>query len=399
MINYYKCVKSQATVLGSIEIDEFLSIVKYGNEYLETIKEARSKLLIDRTSYDKIKVSKLPCYTLNFTFDKKKSNETIIASTGYIYLDIDGNTNIDTSNPLIFATWLSLSGTGRGILVKTNKVTRENFKYTYNSIAKALNIEPDTNACKPTQFNVLSYDPKLYVNYNSKVWVTDNTPINKKYHYSNTNKNKNTISNVVVLKNQPIRFSNLDEIIQDIDFKGEVVFVYEEKIEYATCFLPYKGIINGKRNQILLSYTIQFRALNSFITHRNLLEILRSVNKKKCYEPYPDKRIIEIVNYVMELNDIVPLNNATRKIVFNPDYELTGKQRRQLSIQEINNGKIQKSIKRIERVIEEWDFEKDGKITQKGIKQNGGGCLNTVIKYYELFKSQIKEMNQDLKIK
>ncbi len=190
MINYYKCVKGQSTVLGSIEINEFLSIVKNGNEYLETIKEARSKHLKDRTTYDKIKVSELPCYTLNFTFDKKKSNETILASTGFIYLDYDNSTKIDTSNPLIFATWLSLSGTGRGILVKTSDLTLNNFKDTYHYIAKELNIEPDSQACKATQFNVLSYDPNLYVNYESRVWIIDNTQINKKYQYSNTKKKK-----------------------------------------------------------------------------------------------------------------------------------------------------------------------------------------------------------------
>ncbi len=198
-------------------------------------------------------------------------------------------------------------------------------------------------------------------------------------------------------KYRAIRFNNLNEIIQGIDFNGEAVFVFKEKIEYANCFLPFKGIWNGHRNHILLSYTIQLRALNLFITYRNLLEILRSVNTKKCHEPYPDKRIMEITDYVMRINDIKLSNNATRKIVFNPDYDLTGKQRKQLSIQEINKGKIQKSIKRIEQVIEEWDFEKYGKITQEGIEINGGGCKNTIKKYYHLFKSQIKEMNDVFK--
>ncbi|RXP46864.1 hypothetical protein EC396_13365 [Lutibacter sp. HS1-25] len=394
MINSFQCIKNSGNVLSSIKIEDFLSYVKEGNESLPYILEARSKFPNDKSSYYIIKTTKIPCYTLNFTFNKKKSNETINSNTGFIYLDYDKSIEIDTSNQLIFATWLSLSGTGRGILVKVDSLTLENFKYTYQSISKELNIETDHQACKATQSNVLSYDPNIYINYDSRVWVANDTQINKKYQHSNIKIEKETICTVIGYTGTKVRYDNLNEITKNIDFNGEAIYCFEQKIQYAKCFLPIGKIKVTTRNKILSSYAYQLKALNPLIKEIDLWKIITYINNTRCEIQYPKNELDVIVKSIMSKGKIEPKLNATRRFFYNPDYDLSVKKRRQLSIKAINFEKTQNSIKRIEQIVNEWDFKKDGKITQKGIKAKGGGCLNTIKKYYHLFKKEINEFNK-----
>ena len=162
MICTYKNFKSPM-VEGQIDIYHFLeNIRKPIDSVRDKIIQARSlKAKGEDDLYSEMK-AQLPCYTLSFVFDQRRRNENITASTGFIYIDIDGCIDIDFSNPYIFASWISLSGNGRGILVKVEDLTQDNFKTNYSLIAKELNINADVEAGKASQFNVNSYDENLY---------------------------------------------------------------------------------------------------------------------------------------------------------------------------------------------------------------------------------------------
>ena len=58
------------------------------------------------------------------------------------------------------------AGNGWSLIVKVDGLTPDNFKPSYFHICNELTIEDyiDLNAVKPTQYNVLSYDPNIYVN-------------------------------------------------------------------------------------------------------------------------------------------------------------------------------------------------------------------------------------------
>ncbi|WMI68819.1 hypothetical protein [Mangrovimonas sp. YM274] len=183
MLNYFKSVTSSSNVLGAISPQDYLSKIQKGDNNLNSILEAREIYIEDALRYTTIKRNLLPCFTLNFKFDRIRRDNHIIAPTGFMYLDIDGNTNINFNHPLLYASWLSLSGKGRGALVRVKGLTQDNFQYNYNLISKELDINSDIGARKKGQVNVLSFDPNIFINNDSEYWTCET--ISTKYpHYS-----------------------------------------------------------------------------------------------------------------------------------------------------------------------------------------------------------------------
>lgn len=391
MINYYKCVTSSKKVLGSIEIQEFLDKIKEGDENLDNIIDAREYYDENAVKYVNIKRNLLPCYTLNFTFNHSRGNNNITGSTGYIYLDIDGTTDIDLTNSLIYATWISLSGYGRGALVKVDNLTHDNYSYNYELISKKLGVKSDNGAKKSTQVNVLSFDPNIYINNVSSSWLAIDT---EKTHYSNNTKNNTTIPNVMGSFNiVPIRYDNLDELIENVEFNGEVIHDFKTKVKYSKVKIPYKGIPVGCRNSMLTGITYQKRALNPSIEKLHLFRYINKINRNDCYEPLSINEINTIVDYVMNVEDIKPVLNDERRFVFNSDYELSTREKRQEVMKVLNSDRVKKSKMNMEYAISVWDFETDGNISQKGLALKIPMNIKTVKKYYPLYKSDIRMLN------
>ncbi|TDT41963.1 VirE-like protein [Maribacter spongiicola] len=395
MFNRYKCITSSNNVLGSLTPDQFLSKIKSGDEHLEKILKARQVYRTDSSEYNNIKVTQLPCYTLNFTFEGVRNNCSIIASTGHIYIDLDNQREIDLQHPLIYASWMSLSDNGRGILVKVDNVNPENFKDVYSDISKQLGIKADKRACKPTQPNVLSYDPQVYTNQNSLTYkAIDKEEIP---HYNTINKEIDTIGTVVGTNFGNIRFDNLDELIENIEFNGDVLYDYRTKVKYASVFIKTSRINRGERNDTICGYAYQLRALNLGIKYQDLYNVLKDINSKYCHPPLPLYKIHSITKGVMNVVDIKPKLNKERRFVYNPDYDLTPTEKRQLNIKVLSKDREKDSKRKIEKTIDDWDFEKEGKITQKGLAKISGKNIKTIQKYYHLFKSHIQILNLEFK--
>lgn len=390
MFNYFQSIKSSKIVQGCISPEEFLYQIKSGDDYANKVLEARDIFKNSKDSYTLFKQMNLPCYSLNFTFNEIRSNHTIREASGYIYLDIDNIKEIELSNPLIFASWVSLSGNGRGLLVKVNGLNKANFTNTYNEISKELNIHSDNGARKATQVNVLSYDPCLYLNNNSDTFIA----ISKKDQYS-TKKTKKTIGTVMGSKYHNLRFDNLDELIENIEFDGEVIYDFKQKIKYAEAYIPFGGYHIGYRNNGLCGYAYQIRALNPQVNFKTLYNLLKIVNQEQCHPPLYNFKVRKIAESVMKTNKIAPIMNKTRRFVYSKDYQLNVSQRKSEMMKLINEGKKEKSKMKIEKAILDWDFETKGKITQKGIKEQTKLNIKTVKKYYPLFKSEIQLLNKN----
>ncbi len=389
MFNYFPSIKSSDLVQGNVSPEEFLYQIKSGEDYANRVLEAREIYKSNKENYTLFKQTNLPCYSLNFTFNKIRSNDTINEASGYIYLDIDDNLEIELCNPLIFASWVSLSGNGRGVLVKVDGLNKANFSYTYNEISRELNINSDNGARKATQVNVLSYDPELYINNYSSTYEA----ILKKDQYSNIKREERTIGTVVGSSYVNLRFDNLDELIENIEFNGEVIYDFNKKIKYADAFIRFGGFQDGSRNTSICAYAIQVRALNPFIEFNILYNLLKKANQEHCHPPMLNSKIRGITKWAMNSKIIKPILNRDRRFVFNPEYKLSVVQKRSEAIKLINKERTAKSIKKIEGAIFDWDFETMGKITQKGIQSITEQSLNTIKKYYHLFKSEIQSLN------
>ncbi|ALJ05195.1 hypothetical protein APS56_08695 [Pseudalgibacter alginicilyticus] len=390
MFNYFPSIKSSDLVEGFVSPEEFLYQIKSGEDYANKVLEAREIYKSNKENYTLFKQTNLPCYSLNFTFNKIRSNDTINEASGYIYLDIDNNLEIELGNPLIFASWVSLSGHGRGVLVKVNGLNKANFSYTYNEISRELSIHSDNGARKATQVNVLSYDPDLYLNNTSNTFLA----ISKKDQYS-TKKTKKTIGTVMGSEFHNLRFDNLDELIENIEFDGEVIYDFKQKIKYADAYIPFGGYQEGYRNNGLCGYAYQVRALNPKVNFKTLYNLLKIVNQEQCHPPLHNFKIRKIVESVMEIKNFAPIMNKTRRFVYNKDYQLNVSQRKSEMMRLINAGRTENSKIKIENAIYDWDFETMGKITQKGIRSITGLNLKTIKKYYPLYKSDIKLLNDN----
>ncbi|WP_405608369.1 hypothetical protein [Polaribacter sp. Asnod1-A03] len=390
MISFFKNVKSPK-IIGEIDVYEFIeSIKKPKKDVFKLILEARKCYKNNKYRYDYIKTI-LPCFTLNFNFRHKKSNENIKSPTGLIYLDLDDEKEIDLNNRYIFASWLSLSNNGRGILVKVENLNLENFKETYVAIAKELNLRLDMHAGKATQYNVHSFDEYLYLNEDSLTWIVDNSVIENSTPISPL-KRKKKKDNSVLGGKQKIRFNNFDEF----DFNGrKYVFFKEEKKLMASIVVP-KNIVAGRRNSIVYAIAYQLKGLNPQISYSYLKKYIDSINIYHCKPTLKNDEITTIVKNVISAKSVKLTLNSPRRFLFNPEAKLTFKQKMKIVNPLTGKVRTDKTISEIKEHIIFWDVIKNGKVTQRALTRVTGKNKKTIEKYYKLFKNEIKIINNEL---
>lgn len=385
-MNKFKNIKSPK-VLEEIDVYNFLDRVQNPeNEILEKILEARKLHTTNKKEYDLIK-AKLPCYTLSFNFHSTKKDINIKSATGFIYIDLDNSIEIDFTNQYIFATWLSLSATGRGILVKVEGLTKQNFATTYKEVSKLLNIHSDDGAKKASQYCVNSYDKDLHINnesitYKCKDKTIKNSPSTEIF------KKENRVRTVMG-GNKILRFNNFS----DYDFKGKDYIIFWEDKEFKSEVYIPKRINKGEREAILSVIAHQIRALNKNISENELYHFISYINKNRCIPSLPAKEVEKIIRYKMSLEDIQPILNCERRVIFNPDCKLNPREKRTIVNQVLGKIKSCNTVKNIEEYINNWDYESHGKITQEKLAKQTGFNIKTIEKYYGQFKGLIKELN------
>ncbi|WP_298782425.1 BT4734/BF3469 family protein [uncultured Polaribacter sp.] len=394
MISCFNHIKDP-NATDEIDIYEFVERIKSPDKsIIVLIEQARLYHNKDKDKYDGLK-AKLPCFTLNFSFNGRKTNETIKSPTGFIYLDVDNCTSIDLSNPFIFATWLSPSNTGRGVLVKVENLNLDNFKDTYSAISKHLNLNVDIRAAKATQYTIHSYDKGIYFNEDAITWVIDTS------NEAQTNFTPTTSILKPILKrkrkdigvigvNYSIRYNNYNEV----DFGGkEYLYFKDEKIVMATVFVP-KAIKKGSRNSIVSAIAYQLRALNPHIAQNYLQNYIETVNLHHCKPKLRAEEISTIVRNIMNRKNLIPVPNNPRRFLFNPKFKLPLKEI--MGIVNYYNGKArsEKTINKIRECILNWDVAELGKLTQKSLIKASGVSKGTIEKYYKLFEEERKLINQ-----
>lgn len=389
-INFFSSV-TEPTVKSTISISTCFDMVRSGGENKSLIEEARYALLIDRNKdkYDGIKV-KLPCVNYSFMFDGYRNGQNIIKPTGLIALDIDGNITLP-DNDYNFASYRSLSTTGRLLLIKIENLTPSVYKYNYQLISEELGLTTDTNAAKATQPFVLPLDSSIYINDSSKTWIAQEP---KKTHFI-TEKKERVIGNG--LGSSDKRFSNIKDLISAVKFEGAIHDLHK-KIYVASFLIPRNGIAEGFRNRCLLGLGYQFRALNPDNTsYYDVHNLIWDINRKHCKPPISKKEFLKIVESIMKTKrEDLQLNyNESKRFLFNPDYDLTTKEKQSLVMIALNKEKVIKSFKDIETAVNNWDFIANGKITQKKITEITGKNIKTIKKYYPKFKSKIKQLNKE----
>lgn len=399
-VNTYQNLGSPS-VIQTISVYDWLKLIK-NSEHSELIENVRNGIfpsnVITKQLYTYNEVKRLlPCVTYNFLYDGYKKDANLIESTGLMYIDIDNGSfnisNLDVSK--VFAYYRSFGGNGYCILVRVEGLSKSNFKSAYCEIVDDLNLNQhvDTAAIKPSQFNVLSYDSDLFINDNPFVYNVSDTsaPLSiviEKKEQAYTNERG-------ALYTGPIRYDNINEIeINDeylVDWTG---------IEIIKCFIPIKKITSN-RNNFLLSYCTNLVYLNPRLTKEKAIEILNNVNLIACKHPVDTKHISRAVNSIFNYHKEGTLKpipfNKLRKIIFPVGSKLTKDEKQSICLSEICKMKVNKTQNKLYGIIEGWDFDKLGLISQRKIYKNFPINKKSVEKYYKLFWDYIEESNKDYK--
>jgi len=383
MISCYERL-NRTEVINEIDVYHALDQIKNPKgEIIHLIKEARDLYSSGRIEeYQEIK-KHLPCVTFNFRFDNRRKNVNIIEPTGFIYLDVDYITEVDLNHSLIFASWVSLSGEGRGILVKVESLNLRNFKSTYQEISEALNIKTDKRARKASQATVLSYDRNVYINNDSTVW--------KAHNYET--KNPNTVTYNIERKKDATEIGENDKInydnIQDLDFEGkEYIFFPDEKVWVAKAWIP-QNIPVGSRNELLSSIAHQFRALNPKLSPDSFKTFVHRINLSRCEIPLESSEVNSILRKIANNKKLTPLLTTPRRIVFSKESSLSAKEKRVLTNKLNGARRRRKTLKLLTEYVRNWDYEKSGKITQKKLASISGMSVKTIENYYSKLKGDI----------
>ena len=401
-INYYSSL-TNATVVSGIASCAWFDLIK-NSSYSSQIIKARN----GETNYNETKCS-LPCVTYNFYFNEYKCNANILSSTGLLYIDIDSSDfNIQNLNiSKVYSFYRSFGGSGYAIILKINGLTFENFKSTYLDVCRDLNLLAfiDFNAIKPTQFNVISYDENIFINDNcyiytattlSSPFIKYNTPhssvlLKKRIAYT---QERGASGNEKIF--YPVRFNNLDEIKIDGDY-----IVNWDGVEFVNCFVPMKKK-SSNRNAFLLSYTNNLVWLNGPITKERTIKLISAVNEVVCYPQVDINQIKRVVDSIFKekiagtLKPIV--NRKKRKIIFNKQCKISKEDKMNVVITELAKKKRNESLLKLHAIIEQWNFENSGQISQQKIYSNHPISKKTVEKYWANFKEFIQALNDTYKM-
>lgn len=307
--------------------------------------------------YQEIKAS-LPCIVFTFLHDKIVRGNTVVEPTGYIYLDVDDE-EIDErlySNPYVHALWKTLSGKGYAILVKVKGVNKDNLKAVTKAIAETLDIPYDSKAVSIDRLHVVGFDSDIYYNKEStefkfKESVTNLTIFN----------NKKSIRIVrESTKNKKLRFNNFEEIVEglNLDFNGEASLdMKDNKIPYYEVWIP-DIIHSGGRNATMHAILVGIYLLNSWMEEDELYYLAQYINRKKVRPTLEDSELNNIVKNAIKDKDLKLIPNRQRRIVFNPDYDMSGKERRAEVNKQIGKARKEDNNKKLLEIINKWDFSK-----------------------------------------
>ncbi|EPL7679911.1 BT4734/BF3469 family protein [Elizabethkingia anophelis] len=407
MINKINCCTNRAITSSFQTIEEVVNFIKTPPpEHISLVNEARS---LNRKSneYGNIKRNRLPAISVGFSFSNNYIiGENIDSPTGYLYLDVDGITEIDFNGneSYICAYWKSLSNTGISIIVKVDGLTTSNLKTATQEIAKLLNVPYDTKAVSIDRLTVLSYDPdavynsnSITINLNELLPPESTKPKSSKIFRDSIYYNNSSIG-IQYNGNISIRNNNLDEVTQDMHFDYNEKGIHDcgkDKVRYISAYIP-KNVKEGSREKALSLYAKNIMFLNPDLTESELFKLVSSANMLRLNTPLPYKEFKSIVDKAYTNRFTYKPLEAKAKRFFFQDNTLTTVQKTRLSLEVIHNEKRQETQEKkdvLSKIFCNWNCHDDGKITPKKIMEQTGFKKTFVYDYFKANPEEIPNCN------
>ena len=180
-VNIMKSLYSSDLIVKEIAV--ILGHIKNGRWEKEVEEIQQYKKAGDETKCDSLKKN-LPCFTIAGTFTKSRKNDAIETYSKLIHLDYDHIENLADLKfkveyiPYTYASFVSPSGNGLKVIVKTNGEVTDHEKYFLKikeHYDKVVGVTSDSKVKDLARACFVSYDPDLYLNEDSEVYSSDNT--------------------------------------------------------------------------------------------------------------------------------------------------------------------------------------------------------------------------------
>ena len=385
------------TIADNTSAEVWLNEIRTGGSYRNLIEEAR---VYGRKTegYNRIKGS-LPCICWNFNFRERRCNENIGASTGLLYYDIDADgfakENLDKGK--VYAVWSSLSNKGISLLVRVSGITPDNFSHNYRAIACDLGIAQhiDAGAKKMVQANVLSFDPAIMVNLDSKIYEADEH-LEAAAQGVDTTEDKNPYLGAIYVKKRKeehigancgfFRYHNLADFVTE-----DGCVTNKAGIKVIMCYLP-ATINEGKRKHTLLAFGRNLICLNPDKTQDEIFTHIMNKNNKRCSPPLASAEVAGIVRSLLKYknNGTLKPTYTTRKVIYGPKSRTDKHDRMSIGAKLSAECKREKTLQRLYDAIE---GSGDKKITAKSVAVDSGLSIRTVEKYWYHFKDHVRDFN------
>lgn len=200
-------------------------------------------------------------------------------------------------------------------------------------------------------------------------------------------------------KNTPVlkeRIDNSYEYFVGKNYDKEYLY-FENKIKICAPFMPWDGVYEGKRNNTLFGILSQFALLNPNLGRDYLINKSNYFNKK-MYPNLTKNEINAIVSSVINKRDdgsLVKYENKERLILFNPNKQLTKLEKHKITGRIVGGMRTKHTQTAINEIIENWDFDDLGEITQKSVIALSTFCRSTVQRNWGNFKNHVAELNLD----
>ena len=396
MLNTFSLKSTQPT--NKIDIGQWVNKIKSPEKSLKNkIDLIRSKQLDkQQEKYN------LPAVCYNFVFSTKRTEESIVSPTGLLFIDLDKNLedlNIDNINKdRVFMLYKSLSGQGYHLVVRVNNLSLESFKTTLDFVIYDLGIKDfcDKGAMKYNQLSFYSYDENIFYNQNSFIYSeVKNIIENKMYPTLRIQSKQQHIFEEWGTKLN-LRFNNIDE--QRIDGMYKVDW---NNIDIIEAKLPIKRVMEGKRSVILFSYATNLLYLNQHLSFDSFNKHIQNVNNIITKNPLPQQEVFKICKSIYDYllkGSLRPIKSKKkRSIIFKQNSGLKKDDKMEIVRDLLSKKKKNESLNKIYYILEEWDFEKYGKISIRKISDNFPISKKTIAKYYPEFKNYIQELNKEFK--
>lgn len=393
LVNTYKNCKSP-DILSEVEVNYLFEEIGSGNYYGDTIDYLR-KNLNSKEIYKSIKESQLPTYTLNATFHNRRSKDNYVSSTGLLYVDIDGTTDLHMNNEIIYASYKSVSGKGRSVIVKVEGITPNNIKPVYKAVNELLEVSEENRdySCGDiTRQTIMTYDPDIYINENCRILDVEELEIKV------TPPIKDNIQQGVEIFTFNGGF-DITKIYYDntylVDLQGQDFKFFPDKIALSKVFVP--SIINkGNRYNTLMSLMTNLVGINPEMDQPLAYSFLLKANDR-CIEPLQKNELDKIIRDVykrLESGNLNLIKNMPRSIIVDTSLSKEKKQK----YYGIASGLVRsnKSRNKIADCLDNWDLLNEGKVTNKKIANKTSLNIKTVEKYSKEFKEQKTLINKNI---